>query len=147
MAMGSINGARTNVAAMACGIVDASLALAADYYRTRPAFSAPLSANQGLRWTVADIATKLEAARLSTYKAAKLFEENAKGAALAAAHAKKFAARMAQVRLLDCIQLMGANGLRREHGLGRQLACAKIAHYVDGSTEIQNERIAAILFD
>jgi alkylation response protein AidB-like acyl-CoA dehydrogenase len=147
MAMGSINGARTYVAAMCCGMVDGALHQAVDYGRARTAFGKPLTANQGLRWLLADIATDLEAARLLTYRAAELVEAGAPEAVLAAAHAKKFAARMAQARLPDCIQAMGANGLRTDNGLGRQLACAKIAHYVDGSTEIQNDRIAAILLD
>lgn len=147
MAMGSINGARTYVAAMCCGMLQDALDQAIAYGRERSAFGRPLTANQGLRWLLADIATELEAARLLTYKAADLVAADAPEAVLAAAHAKKYAARIAQARLPDCIQAMGAHGLKREHGLGPQLACAKIAHYVDGSSEIQNERIAAILID
>ncbi len=145
-AMGSINGARTYVAAMCCGMTEAALTTARDYGQARTSFGRPLLANQGLRWVLADVATELEAARLLTYRAAQLVDEGDDGAILAAAHAKKFAARMAQRLIPECIQLMGANGLREEYGLGRHLACAKIAHYVDGSTEIQNERIAAVLF-
>ena len=50
-------------------------------------------------------------------------------------------------RLSDCMQAMGAAGLREEHPIGRHLALARIANYVDGSTEIQNERIAATLLE
>lgn len=146
-AMGSINGARTYVAAMCCGMLDDALTQAIRYGRERHAFGRPLVANQGLRWLLADIATELEAARLLTGKAADLVVADDPGAVLAAAHAKKYAARIAQARLPDCIQAMGAHGLRAEHGLGPQLACAKIAHFIDGSSEIQNERIAAILLD
>ena len=66
-------------------------------------------------------------------------------AVLAAAHAKKFAVRMAQQRLGDCMQAMGAEGLRERYPFGRHIACARIAGYVDGTTEIQNERIGALL--
>jgi alkylation response protein AidB-like acyl-CoA dehydrogenase len=59
--------------------------------------------------------------------------------------AEKFAAGMAQQRLGDCLQAMGAEGLRETHPIGRHIACARIAGFVDGSTEMQNERIGAAL--
>ncbi len=144
-AMGSINGARTYVAAMCCGIVQSSLNTAINYARDRKTFGKNLTAHQGLRWNLADIATELEAARLLTYAAAEKIDQGDDSAMLAASHAKKYAARMAEHVIPQCIQILGANGLREEYGLGRRLACAKIAHYVDGSTEIQNDRIAATI--
>ena len=66
-------------------------------------------------------------------------------AVLPAAHAKKFATDMAVQRIADCIQAMGANGLRAEYPLARHLAGAKIAAYTDGSIEMMNERIGAAL--
>ena len=143
-ALGSINGARTYVAAMCCGMLQAALRQALRYGAERQAFGQPLLGHQGIRWLLADVATDLEAARLLTYRAADLIEAGA-DAVLAASHAKKFAARIAVWRIADCIQAMGAAGLREEYGLGRHLNCAKIAHYVDGSTEIQNERIGALM--
>ena len=53
---------------------------------------------------------------------------------------------MADTHLARAMQVMGAAGLRREYPIGRQIACARIANYVDGTTEIQNERIARALF-
>lgn len=143
-AMRSINGARTYVAGMCCGMVRRALARALDYGAERRSFGRPLIEHQGLRWLLADVATDLEAASLLTDRAAALIQAG-QDATAAAAHAKKFAARMAMARLADCIQAMGANGLREAEGLGRHLTLAKIAHYVDGSTEMQNERIAAAL--
>ena len=87
-----------------------------------------------------DAATDLEAARLLAYRAARLIDEGG-DAVLAAAHAKKFATEMALRRIADCIQAMGANGLRAEYPLARHLAGAKIAAYTDGSIEMMNERI------
>ena len=60
-------------------------------------------------------------------------------------YAKKFATEMALRRIADCIEAMGANGLRAEYPLARHLACAKIAAYTDGSIEMMNERIGAAL--
>jgi alkylation response protein AidB-like acyl-CoA dehydrogenase len=64
---------------------------------------------------------------------------------LPAAYAKKFSTDMAVQRIADCIQAMGANGLRAEYSLARHLAGAKIAAYTDGSIEMMNERIGVAL--
>ena len=143
-ALASITGARIYVAAMCCGMVEESLELALVRARERSTFGEPLIKRQGLRWMLADVATDLEAARLLSYRAARLLEDGG-DAVLAAAHAKKFATRMAEQRLPQCMQLFGAEGLMDTHPLGRHLAAARVAHYADGTTEIQNERIAAYL--
>jgi alkylation response protein AidB-like acyl-CoA dehydrogenase len=141
-ALDSITGARIYVAAMCCGMVEESLFLALARTRERSTFGRPLIERQGLRWMLADVATQLEAARLLAYRAARLLEAG-EDAVLAAAHAKKFATRMAETCLRDCMQLFGAEGLMQTHPFGRHLAAARAAHYADGSTEMQNERIAA----
>jgi alkylation response protein AidB-like acyl-CoA dehydrogenase len=143
-ALAGINGARTYVAAMCCGMLQASLEIAVCYTQQRKTFGEPVLAHQGVRWKLVDAATDLEAARLLTYRAARLIDEGA-DAVLPAAHAKKFATEMALRRIADCIEAMGANGLRAEYPLARHLACAKIAAYTDGSIEMMNERIGAAL--
>ncbi|MBL9098688.1 MAG: acyl-CoA dehydrogenase family protein [Alphaproteobacteria bacterium] len=143
-AMTSVNQARTYVAAMCVAMVDACLDTAIAYGKARQAFGAPLSAKQGWRWMAADVATDAEAARLLVAKAADLIVRG-EDAALASAHAKKFATRMACQRISDACQLMGAAGLREDYPFLRHLASARVASYTDGSTEMQNERIAAIV--
>lgn len=143
-ALGSINHARTYVAALACGMVGQALHVAVAYGRERTTFGQPVVAHQGIRWTVADIATDLEAARLLTYQAANRIEEG-KDAMLAAAMAKKYAVEMAERRLPNCLQIMGAAGLRSEYPTGRHILSAKIASFVDGSTEMQSDRIGRLL--
>ena len=143
-ALGSITGARIYVAAMCCGMVEEALLLALARTRERSTFGRPLIERQGLRWMLADVATDLEAARLLSYRAARVLEAG-EDAVLAAAHAKKFATRMAEARLPQCMQAYGAEGLLQTHPFGRHLAAARAAHYADGSTEMQNERIAAYL--
>jgi alkylation response protein AidB-like acyl-CoA dehydrogenase len=143
-ALDGINGARTYVAAMCCGMVAEALKVALDYATRRQAFGKRLLDHQGLRWSLVDVAAELEAARLLTYSAAGLIARG-ENAVLAAALAKKFAVETANRRLPDCMQAMGAEGLREEHPIGRHIACARIAAYVDGTTEIQNERIGAML--
>ena len=141
-ALAGINGARAYVAAMCCGMLQASLETAVRYTQQRKTFGQPVLDHQGVRWKLVDAATDLEAARLLTYRASRLIDEGG-DAVLPAAYAKKFATEMAVQRIADCIQAMGANGLRAEYPLARHLAGAKIAAYTDGSIEMMNERIGA----
>ncbi len=143
-AMSGVNQARTYVAAMCVAMTEACLDTAIAYGRTRQAFGSPLAAKQGWRWQAADIATDIEAARQLVSAAASQIMAGT-DAALASAHAKKFGTRMAVQRISDACQLMGAAGLRDEYPFLRHLASARVASYTDGSTEMQNERIAAIL--
>lgn len=143
-ALDGINGARIYVAAMCCGMAAEALRVALDYATRRHAFGKRLIDHQGIRWSLVDVAAELEAARLLTYRAAGVIARG-ENAVLAAALAKKVAVEMAGRRLPQCMQAMGAEGLREEHPIGRHIACARIAAYVDGTTEIQNERIGALL--
>ncbi len=145
-ALGGINGARTYVAAMCCGMLEEALACALRYGAARQTFGTRVIDHQGVAWKLAKVANDLEAARLLAYRAAALIDAK-QDALLAASHAKKFASDMIVQRLSDCMQAMGAAGLREEYPIGRHLALARIANYVDGSTEIQNERIAATLLE
>ncbi len=143
-AMSGVNQARTYVAAMCVAMTQACLDVAITYGRDRQAFGSPLAAKQGWRWQAADIATDIEAARQLVATAANQIAVGT-DAALSSAHAKKFGTRMAVQRISDACQLMGAAGLREEYPFLRHLASARAASYTDGSTEMQNERIAAIL--
>ncbi|MDF3074818.1 MAG: acyl-CoA dehydrogenase domain protein [Alphaproteobacteria bacterium] len=145
-AMAGINGARTYVAGMCCAMLDAGIETAARYATQRRIFGQPVLEHQGQRWALADSATDLEAARLLTDKAASIVQQGG-DAVLAAAHCKKFAVRVALKGLADCIQLMGAEGLKNTHVLGRHLTNAKLCAFTDGSTEIQNERIGRFLME
>lgn len=143
-AMRGINMARTFVGAGCCGLLQASLKTALAYGAKRHAFGQPLLHFQGLQWELADVATELEAARLLTYRAA-LALDRGESAVAEAAHAKKFASRVAFSGISQCMQVMGAEGLRTSHPLGRHLAMAKMTHYMDGATEIQNIVISRTL--
>lgn len=142
LAMQGVNGARVYVAAMCAGMLASSLEAALDYGSRRETFGKTLVGHQGLRWSLADVATDLEALRALTREAGRLIDEEG-DAVLAAAHAKKFAGRVTLSRIGDCIQAMGARGLAEELPLGRHLAAAKIAAFTDGSTEMMQERIGA----
>lgn len=144
VAMSGVNGARTYVASMCCGMMQDSLERAVKYCKDRRAFDKPLIGHQGLRWQLVDVASDLEALRAVTEKAGKLIRDKG-DAVLAAAVAKKIAGETTVKNIAICMQAMGANGLKQENKLGRHLSCAKIAAYTDGSTEMMNERIGAYL--
>ncbi|MEM7020743.1 MAG: acyl-CoA dehydrogenase family protein [Pseudomonadota bacterium] len=141
-ALSGINGARVYVAAMCVGLVADALDQAVAYANKREAFGTSLMSHQGLRWKLADVSTELAAMRTLTTTAGEMIE-NEQDAVMIAAQAKKFATERAMTLIETCMQCMGANGLREEHGLGRHLAAAKIAAYTDGSIEMMNERIGA----
>ncbi len=143
-ALRTVSAARTHVAAMACGIVAGSLERAVGYAHERQSFGRALVKHQGLRWSLADVATKLEAARGLTCRAAHLVARG-EDATMAAAQAKGYAAEMAVGAVAACMQAMGAIGLSEDEPFGRHLAAARIACYVDGTTEMQRDRIGALL--
>ncbi|MEH6403146.1 MAG: acyl-CoA dehydrogenase family protein [Sneathiella sp.] len=142
IAMNSINGARTYVAAMCIGMIKDALSKAITYGKERRSFGKPLLGHQGLKWSLVDVAVQLESLTLLTTKAG-LHITNGEDAVLSAAMAKKVAGEITIPALTACIQAMGANGLKSETLLGHHMACAKIAAFTDGSTEMMNERIAA----
>jgi len=140
-AMTSINGARIYVAAMCCGMVDAALTIATDYGRTRSTFGQALFDHQGWRWSLADAAVDLEAARLMVADAAAKLDAGADVQG-AAARAKVFATRMAHRQLGALLHAMGAEGLRDCHPFLRHIEGAQAAAFTDGATEMLLERIA-----
>jgi len=142
-ALRSINGARVYIAAMCNGMVGEALRIAQGYGRQRHSFGQPLAAHQGWRWRLAEAATELAASRLLVAQAAERIEAGA-DAQLPAAQAKLFATRMAERQLPALAQAMGAEGLREQHPFGRHLAGARVACFVDGSSEMLLERIAAL---
>ena len=140
-ALVGINGARTYVAAMCCAMVQAALEIASAYGRERSTFGKPLVQHQGWRWSLAEAEVDLEAAHGLTRKAADAIDEGADAQTLAA-RAKVFATRMAERHIPALSQCMGAEGLREVYPFGRHLLGARVAGFVDGSTEILLDRIA-----
>lgn len=136
-AMQGIDLARVLLGAMCCAILDDGLAIASRYAGRRTAFGASTMQFQAVAFPLADVATDLRAATLLTEAAIALLDRG-EDARLAAAHAKKLATTVAFSGLARCMQAMGANGFRREHALPRHLTNAKMAQYLDGTTEVQN---------
>jgi alkylation response protein AidB-like acyl-CoA dehydrogenase len=143
-ALGSINGARTYIAAMCCGMVGEALRVAQAHGRQRHSFGVPLQQHQGWRWRLAEAASELAACRGLVAQAAAAIDAGA-DAQLLAAQAKLLATRMADRQIAALAQAMGAEGLREHHPFARHAAGARVANFVDGSTEMLLERIAAVM--
>lgn len=137
-ALAGVDFARITVAAMCCGMLGRSLDVAMEHGAERRTFGKSVLEHQAVQTLLADAATDLEAARLLTAHAATVLDDGTGRHTLAAAHAKKFATRVALSRIADCMQAMGANGFRTDYALARHLTSAKMAQYLDGTTEIQN---------
>ncbi|QCO57723.1 acyl-CoA dehydrogenase (plasmid) [Pseudorhodobacter turbinis] len=138
-----INGARTYVAAMCCGMLDAALETVSAYGQTRQSFGKPLAAHQGWRLPVARAETDLAAARALVAAATAQFSSGA-DAQLLSAQAKIHAVTTCQTHLPHLLHAMGAEGLRPEYPFIRHLGAAQIAGLADGSTEMLLERVAKI---
>jgi alkylation response protein AidB-like acyl-CoA dehydrogenase len=143
-AMASINGARTYVAAMCCGMVGEALRVATAYGEQRTAFGSPLSGHQGWRWRLAEAGSELAACRMMVAAAAARIDAG-QDAQLVAAQAKLLATRMADRQIAALAQAMGAEGLREVHPFGRHAVGARVANFTDGSTEMLLERIAVAM--
>lgn len=141
-AMTSINGARTYVAAMCCGMVGEALRIARGHGLSRQTFGKPLFDHQGWRWRLAEASADLAACRLMVAEAARVIESGADAQTLAA-QTKLQSTRMAERHLPALAQSMGAEGLLEHHPFGRHLVAARMASFTDGSNEMLLERISA----
>lgn len=136
-AMQGIDLARAVLSGMCCAILEESLSTAIRYAAKREAFGQTTLDFQGVQFRLADVQTSLRSAQLLTDEAITLLDAG-KDARVEAAHAKKMSTRAAFSGIAACMQAMGANGFRRDCNLPRHLACAKMAEYLDGTTEVQN---------
>jgi alkylation response protein AidB-like acyl-CoA dehydrogenase len=140
-AMITLDGGRIGIAAQALGIARASFEAARDYSRQRKAFGSYLSEFQAIQFKLADMATKIEAARLLTLNAAAL-KDARKRYSIAAAEAKLLASKVAVDCALEAIQIHGGYGYTRDFPVERYLRDAKITEIYEGTSEIQRIVIA-----
>lgn len=140
-AMNTLNGGRIGIASQAVGIAEASLEAAKTYAKTRKAFGTEIANHQGIQFKIADMATKVEAAKLLTLQAAFL-KDAGKKYVKEAAMAKLFASKVAVECALEAIQIHGGYGYVREYLVERYLRDAKITEIYEGTSEIQRIVIA-----
>ncbi|MEA4837737.1 MAG: acyl-CoA dehydrogenase [Rhodospirillaceae bacterium] len=136
IAMATLDGGRIGIAAQALGIAQAALDYAVAYSKERVQFGKPIAANQGIGFMLADMATKLDAARLLTYRAAWL-KAKGKPYSKEAAMAKYYASDAAMSITTDAVQVLGGNGYIREYPVERLMRDAKITQIYEGTNQVQ----------
>ncbi|WP_461210064.1 acyl-CoA dehydrogenase [Desulfocurvus sp. DL9XJH121] len=136
IAMWTLDGGRIGVAAQALGIAQGALEAAISYSKERVQFGKPISANQGIQWMLADMATQTEAARLLTYQAA-IAHDTQQRFSVEAAMAKLFAADVAMDVTTKSIQVHGGIGYTKNYPVERFFRDAKITAIYEGTSEVQ----------
>lgn len=140
-AMSTLNGGRIGIAAQALGIAAGAYELALKYSQERRAFGKQIFDHQAIQFKLAEMATKIEAARLLVYKAARLKDEH-KDYVQAAAMAKLFASDVAMWATTEAVQIHGGYGYVKEFHVERLMRDAKITQIYEGTSEIQKLVIA-----
>ncbi len=138
--MTTVNAARVHVAAMCVATLYAALSEAAKYCDARQAFGRSLLSHQGLRWELAEVATRLEAANALVFRAAQHINQGDVVVSLAA-QCKKFAVDTAIWGVDQCMRAMGAVGAGDSHRLNMLYSEVRMAAYGDGTSEILLDRI------
>lgn len=145
IAMMTLDGGRIGIASQALGIAQGALDKAVQYMKERVQFGKSLDKFQGLQWMVAEMATKIEAARLLVRRAA-FNKDNGLPYTKEAAMAKLFAAETAMEVTTKCVQIYGGYGYIREYPMERMMRDAKITEIYEGTSEVQRMVIACQIF-
>jgi len=142
VAMSTLDGGRIGIAAQALGISQAAYEAARDYAKQREQFGRPIAKFQAIQWKIADMALRIDAARLLTHRAAWLkdqgvrYSEQAAMAKLAASETSHFVTN-------EAVQIFGGNGYSKEYPVERHFRDAKITEIYEGTSEAQRMVISA----
>jgi alkylation response protein AidB-like acyl-CoA dehydrogenase len=142
VAMKTLDSSRPGVAAQALGIAQGAFDEAIKYSRQRRQFGKPISAFQGVQFILADMATKVEAARALTYRCAQYMDTGAKDVSKMSAMAKVYASDVAMEVTTDAVQILGGYGYMKEYPVEKMMRDAKITQIYEGTNQIQREVIA-----
>lgn len=141
IAMKALDGGRIGIAAQSVGLAQGALNEALAYVKERKQFGRPIAAFQTTQFKLADMQTKIDAARLMTWRAAKTKDEGGNYGP-EAAMAKLFASDVANQVCREAVQLMGGYGYCREYPVERALRDAKITEIYEGTSEVMKMVVA-----
>ena len=145
VAMSTLDGGRIGIASQALGLAQGAFDVTVEYMKSRKQFGRRLSQFQALQFEMAEMKTRIEAARLLVYKAAFL-EDAGADYGEAAAMAKLFAAETAMAVTTKCVQFHGGYGYTADYPVERMMRDAKITEIYEGTSEVQKLVIAARTF-
>ena len=144
MAMHTLDGGRIGIATQALGIGEGALEATINFVKERKQFGRPIGAFQNTQFQLADMATRMEAAKMLVYKAA-MAKQTQKVYSVEAAQAKLFAAEAAMAVTTKAVQLHGGYGYTREYDVERMMRDAKITEIYEGTSEVQRMVISGAL--
>jgi len=144
IALEALDASRITVAAEAVGISQAAFEAALKYAKERHQFGRPIASFQAIQWLLADMATQIEAARLLTYYAAYL-EDNNLPFIKEAAMAKLFASEVSRMVTNNALQIHGGYGYTRDYPVERYLRDARLTEIYEGTSEMMRLTIAKSL--
>ena len=144
IAMHTLDRSRPTIGAQAVGIAQASIDYAGSYMKGRKAFGGPISELQGLRFMLADMAIRTEAARALVYRACATIDAGDPDNQLSylGAAAKSFASDTAMSVAVDPVQLLGGYGFTKEFPVERFMRDAKITQIYEGTNQVQRVVVA-----
>jgi alkylation response protein AidB-like acyl-CoA dehydrogenase len=144
IALSSLDGGRVNIGAIATGVAQAAFETATKYAHEREQFGQPISAFQAIQFMLADMAMKIEAARLLVYEAAYKLDDG-ESAGMYCSMAKCFATDMAMEVTTNAVQVLGGAGYVRDYPVERYMRDVKVAQIFEGTNQIQRVVIARAL--
>lgn len=142
--MNTLEAGRIGVAAQAVGVAQSALDEAIKYTKERVQFGKPLAAFQNTQFTIADMATKVEAARLLVYQAAQL-KDSGQSPAIMSSMAKYYAAEVANEVAYKALQLHGGYGFVKDYRIERIYRVTRILSIYEGTSQVQQMVIAGKL--
>ena len=136
VALGTLDAGRIGIAAQAVGIAEAAFRYAARYASERTTFGKPIAEHQAISFKLAEMQTKIRAARLLTHEAAWTKDRGARHSE-AGARAKLFASEAANEVTYDAVQILGGQGYMKDHPVERYYRDARVTEIYEGTSEIQ----------
>jgi butyryl-CoA dehydrogenase len=143
--MKTLDNARPGAGALAVGLAQSALDEAAAFAKERVQFGQPIFAFQAVQHMLADMATRIEAARALVYSVARYIDTKPREYTKAAAMAKLFPTDMAMAVTVDAVQVMGGHGYMREYPVEKMMRDAKILQIYEGTNQIMRNIIGLAL--
>jgi alkylation response protein AidB-like acyl-CoA dehydrogenase len=136
VALGTLDFGRIGIAAQALGIAEAAFLYASEYAAERTTFGKPIAEHQAIAFKLADMQTKIRAARLLTHEAAWMKDRGMR-VTEAGARAKLYASQVANEVTYDAVQILGGYGYMKDHPVERHYRDARVTEIYEGTSEIQ----------
>jgi alkylation response protein AidB-like acyl-CoA dehydrogenase len=136
VALGTLDTGRIGVAAQATGIAEAAFRYATQYAAGRTTFGKPIAEHQAIAFKLADMQTKIRAARLLVYEAAWIKDQEMPHGE-AGARAKLYASQVANEVAYEAVQILGGRGYMKDHPVERYYRDARVTEIYEGTSEIQ----------